>query len=107
MIGEARNWASAGQWAHDTGVRVENVDEWRQKYVEMQATINQMERSFYRSLFQLIKLAASMGEIRLFWDSKASLFFREVATAYQGAMIYRPNYHNGVPLPCGSWALHT
>jgi hypothetical protein len=108
MIGEARNWAAAGQWATDTGVRVENVDEWRQKYQDTQAKVNEMERSFNRCLLQLVQLAGSMGEVRLSWDSKASLFFREPATGYHGGMIYHPNYHNGSTiLPVGTWSLHT
>jgi hypothetical protein len=108
MINEARNWSSAGQWAKDTGVSVEDVDAWRQKYTEMQAKVNEMDRSFHRCLFQLIQLASSMGEVQLSWDSKCSLFFHEPATGYHGGMIYHPNYHDGKTiLPVGTWSLHT
>lgn len=108
MMQAAREWAAGAKWADDMEVNVlEDADQWRDKYNEVQGWVTEMELSFYRNLLQLINVGAGTGGLKLYPDSKNSLFFQEPASGYHGAMIFFPRLHNGVRLPVGSYSTHT
>ena len=107
MVDEAKAWAQIA-WADDLEVDINNANQWREKYTEVQLWVREMEVSFYRCLLHLITLASQTGELKLSWDSENSLFFLEPSSGYHGGFIYHAKYADGEKrLPVGEWSLHT
>ena len=84
----------------ESGEAIEMVENRRQ-------LAREMERSFYRSLTNLIVGPQSHdGALKVWRDGPGSLYWKHEKSGYHGGLIFHRN-HNPPANTLGSWSIHT